>query len=65
MVTFTGSADTGKMLKSHPKIIEESVPFNMDADSLNACILGIDVKKDSPEFDIFIKEVHREMTSKA
>lgn len=65
VVTFTGSAHTGKMLKSHPRIIEESVPFNMEADSLNACILGQDVKVGSPEFDIFIKEVQREMTTKA
>lgn len=65
VVTFTGSAHTGKMLKSHPRIIEESVPFNMEADSLNSCVLGIDVKVSSPEFDIFIKEVQREMTTKA
>lgn len=65
VVTFTGSAHTGKMLKSHPRIIEESVPFNMEADSLNSCVLGIDVKVGSPEFDIFIKEVQREMTTKA
>lgn len=65
VVTFTGSAHTGKMLKSHPRIIEESVPFNMEADSLNACVLGMDVKPGSPEFDIFIKEVQREMTTKA
>ncbi len=65
VVTFTGSAHTGKMLKSHPRIIEESVPFNMEADSLNSCVLGIDVKVESPEFDIFIKEVQREMTTKA
>jgi oxepin-CoA hydrolase/3-oxo-5,6-dehydrosuberyl-CoA semialdehyde dehydrogenase len=65
VVTFTGSAHTGRMLKSHPRIIEESVPFNMEADSLNSCVLGIDVKVGSPEFDIFIKEVQREMTTKA
>jgi oxepin-CoA hydrolase/3-oxo-5,6-dehydrosuberyl-CoA semialdehyde dehydrogenase len=65
VVTFTGSAHTGKMLKSHPRIIEESVPFNMEADSLNSCVLGMDVKVGSPEFDIFIKEVQREMTTKA
>jgi len=65
VVTFTGSAETGKKLKSHPKIIEESVPFNMEADSLNACVLGVDVKVGSPEFEIFIKEVQREMISKA
>lgn len=64
VVTFTGSASTGRMLKSHPRILSESVPFNMEADSLNACILGEDVKPGSANFDIFIKEVHREMTAK-
>ena len=65
IVTFTGSANTGRMLKSHPKIIQEAVPFNMEADSLNACILGEDAVPGTDEFDIFIKEVQREMTVKA
>jgi oxepin-CoA hydrolase/3-oxo-5,6-dehydrosuberyl-CoA semialdehyde dehydrogenase len=65
VVTFTGSASTGKMLKSHPRLIEESVPFNMEADSLNCCILGKDAIPGTPEFDIFIKEVQREITTKA
>ena len=65
IVTFTGSASTGQMLKSHPKIIQESVPFNMEADSLNCCVLGEDVSPAMPEFDIFIKEVVREITTKA
>lgn len=65
VVTFTGSASTGKMLKSHPRIIEESIPFNMEADSLNAMVLGEDVTPDMPEFDLFIKEVTREITVKA
>jgi oxepin-CoA hydrolase/3-oxo-5,6-dehydrosuberyl-CoA semialdehyde dehydrogenase len=64
VVTFTGSADTGRMLKSSRRIIEESVPFNMEADSLNSCVLGPDVEPGSPEFDLFIKEVQREMTTK-
>ncbi len=64
-VTFTGSASTGRMLKSHQNIINCSIPFTMEADSLNCCVLGKDVKPDSPEFDLFIKEVSREMTSKA
>ncbi|HLU18238.1 MAG TPA: phenylacetic acid degradation bifunctional protein PaaZ [Edaphocola sp.] len=64
-VTFTGSASTGKMLKAHPKLIEEAVSFNMEADSLNCSVLGTDVMPDSPEFDIFIKEVAREITTKA
>ncbi len=65
VVTFTGSASTGMMLKAHPKLIQEAVPFNMEADSLNCCILGSDVKPGSAEFDIFIKEVLREITIKA
>jgi oxepin-CoA hydrolase/3-oxo-5,6-dehydrosuberyl-CoA semialdehyde dehydrogenase len=65
VVTFTGSAATGKMLKSHPRLLEESVHFNMEADSLNCCVLGSDVTPSMPEFDIFIKEVSREITTKA
>ena len=65
VVTFTGSASTGKMLKAHPNIIEESVPFNMEADSLNCSVLGEDAVPGTPEFDLFIKEVQREMTVKA
>ncbi len=65
VVTFTGSASTGKMLKSHPRLIEEAVHFNMEADSLNCCVLGNDATPDKPEFDIFIKEVAREITVKA
>jgi oxepin-CoA hydrolase / 3-oxo-5,6-dehydrosuberyl-CoA semialdehyde dehydrogenase len=65
VVTFTGSAATGQMLKATPQLIKESVPFNMEADSLNACILGNDVEPNMPEFDIFIKEVLREITTKA
>jgi len=64
VVTFTGSADTGRMLKSNPQILNESVPFNMEADSLNASILGPDVEPGSEEFDLFVKEVQREMTVK-
>ena len=65
IVTFTGSASTGKMLKAHPRLLEEAVPFNMEADSLNCCVLGSDAVPGTPEFDIFIKEVLREMTTKA
>ena len=63
VVTFTGSAETGKMLKAHPNIIENSIPFNMEADSLNCCILGTDATPDTEEFNIFIKEVAKETTS--
>ncbi|MCI1265846.1 MAG: phenylacetic acid degradation bifunctional protein PaaZ [Saprospiraceae bacterium] len=64
VVTFTGSSQTGRLLKAHPKIISESVPFNMEADSLNCSILGLDAAPGSKDFDIFIKEVHREITTK-
>ncbi|NNK27567.1 MAG: phenylacetic acid degradation bifunctional protein PaaZ [Flavobacteriaceae bacterium] len=65
VVTFTGSASTGRLLKAHPRIIEEAVPFTMEADSLNASILGEDAVPGTPEFDLFIKEVRKEMTVKA
>lgn len=65
VVTFTGSAATGRILKAHPRIIQEAVPFTMEADSLNASILGEDAVPGTPEFDIFIKEVRKEMTVKA
>ena len=65
VVTFTGSASTGLKLKSNPVILREAVPFNMEADSLNCIVLGSDVVPDMPEWDIFIKELKREMTVKA
>ncbi|MGY0217497.1 phenylacetic acid degradation bifunctional protein PaaZ [Endozoicomonadaceae bacterium StTr2] len=64
-VTFTGSASTGQMLRNHPNIVANSIPFNMEADSLNCSILGQTVNPEDPEFDLFIKEVAREMTVKA
>ncbi len=65
VVTFTGSASTGLMLKSNPIILRESVPFNMEADSLNCIVMGEDVVPGLPEWDIFIKEIRKEMTLKA
>ncbi|HLK27677.1 MAG TPA: phenylacetic acid degradation bifunctional protein PaaZ [Puia sp.] len=65
VITFTGSASTGLMLKSQKKILEENVPFTMEADSLNCIVLGDDVTTQMPEWDIFIKEVRKEMTTKA
>lgn len=63
-VSFTGSASTGQKLKAHPNIVANNVRFNLEADSLNASILGQDVTPDMPEFDLFIKEVANEMTVK-
>jgi len=65
VVTFTGSASTGRMLKALPAIIENSVPFNLEADSLNAAVLGPDAVPGTPEFDLFVKEVRKEITLKA
>jgi oxepin-CoA hydrolase/3-oxo-5,6-dehydrosuberyl-CoA semialdehyde dehydrogenase len=65
LVTFTGSAGTGRKLKTHPNIVTNSIPFTMEADSLNCCILGESVAEGDDEFALFIKEVAKEMTSKA
>ena len=62
VVTFTGSADTGRLLRAHPRIQAHAVPFNMEADSLNSAILGQDAVPGTPEFDLFVKEVRKEMT---
>lgn len=64
VVTFTGSASTGQTLKAHPRIIQNSVPFNLEADSLNSAILGPDAAPGTPEFDLFVKEVRKEITVK-
>jgi oxepin-CoA hydrolase/3-oxo-5,6-dehydrosuberyl-CoA semialdehyde dehydrogenase len=65
IVTFTGSADTAVKLRSTPNLLRQGVPFNAEADSLNCAILGPDVSPDDLEFDLFVKEVAREMTAKA
>ena len=64
VVTFTGSAHTGKLLKGLPHITDRSVPFNLEADSLNASVLGQKAIPGTAEFDLFIKEVTREITVK-
>jgi len=64
-VAFTGSKNTAEMLQQHPTVVSESVRFTAETDSLNASVLGPDAIPGTPEFDLFIKEVTREMTSKA
>jgi oxepin-CoA hydrolase/3-oxo-5,6-dehydrosuberyl-CoA semialdehyde dehydrogenase len=64
-VAFTGSASTGLMLKSSKAILENSIRFNMEADSLNYSMLGPDAVPGTEEFDLFVKEVAKEMTVKA
>lgn len=65
VVTFTGSADTAAKLRTHPNIVRQSISFNAEADSLNCAILAPDVTPDDEEFDLYVKEVVREMTVKA
>jgi oxepin-CoA hydrolase / 3-oxo-5,6-dehydrosuberyl-CoA semialdehyde dehydrogenase len=65
VVTFTGSADTAARLRANANLIAKSVPFNAEADSLNCAILASDVTPDDEEFDLFVKEVAREMSVKA
>ncbi len=65
VVTFTGSAETAARLRTHPNIVRRSIPFNAEADSLNCAILAPDVQPEDEEFDLFVKEVAREITVKA
>jgi oxepin-CoA hydrolase/3-oxo-5,6-dehydrosuberyl-CoA semialdehyde dehydrogenase len=65
VVTFTGSADTAAQLRVQPNLVRQSIPFTAEADSLNCAILAPDVTPDDEEFDLFVKEVAREMTTKA
>ena len=64
-IAFTGSKSTAEKLQRHPRVVSESVAFTAETDSLNASILGPDAVPGTPEFDIYVKEVVREMTSKA
>lgn len=65
IVAFTGSAATARKLRTHPTVIDHSVRFTAETDSLNSCILGPDAAPGTPEFDLFVREVTREMTVKA
>ena len=64
-VAFTGSASTARSLRVHPNLVARSIPFNAEADSLNASVLGLSVQPSDPEFAFFVREVAREMTGKA
>src|ERR1700712_2962024 len=65
VISFTGSIETSEKLRAHPNIAEHSIRFVAERDSLNAAILGPDITPEQPEFDLFIREVVREMTAKA
>jgi oxepin-CoA hydrolase/3-oxo-5,6-dehydrosuberyl-CoA semialdehyde dehydrogenase len=64
-ISFTGSANTAARLRVHPTVIRHAVPFIAETDSLNSSILAPDAAPGTPEFDLFVKEVVREMTVKA
>ncbi len=64
-VAFTGSAATARQLRAHPRVLDEAVRFNAEADSLNCSILGPDATPDTPEFDLFVRQLAAEMTVKA
>lgn len=65
VVSFTGSASTARKLRTHPVVIANSVRFTAETDSINSCVLGADAGPGQPEFDLFVREVVREMTAKA
>jgi oxepin-CoA hydrolase/3-oxo-5,6-dehydrosuberyl-CoA semialdehyde dehydrogenase len=65
IVAFTGSASTARKLRMHATVIDHSVRFTAETDSLNSCVLGPDAAPGTPEFDLFVREVAREMTVKA
>lgn len=65
LVGFTGSATTAARLRAHPSVVHNSVRLNVEADSLNCCVLGPDAVPGTAEFDLFVREVVREMTAKA
>ncbi len=64
-VAFTGSAATGRVIRSHPRILEKGVRVNVEADSVNSAILGPDVDEESETFDLFIRDVVNDLTQKA
>lgn len=65
LVSFTGSASTAQTLRTHPAIVRHSVRFSAEADSLNLSALGPDAAPGTPEFDLFVKQLVVEMTTKA
>ena len=65
MVSFTGSAHTALQLRAHPGLQKQSVAFNAEQDSLNSTVLGTDVSVGSDEFNLFVNEIYKEMTTKA
>ncbi len=65
LVSFTGSAATARQLRAHPAVVERSIRFNAEADSLNCSVLGPDAGPGTPEFDLYVRQLVTEMTVKA
>src|SRR5882724_3277681 len=65
VVSFTGSASTALKLRQHPVVSANSVRFTSETDSLNSSVLGPDAAAGTPELELFVREVVREMTVKA
>lgn len=65
VIAFTGSLETSEKLRAHPNVARHSIRFIAERDSLNAAILGPDITSADPEFDLFVREIVREMTAKA
>ena len=64
VLAFTGSADTARGLRQHPRVISQTVPLNVEADSINAAVLGPDVESGSEAMSLFAKDISRDMTQK-
>lgn len=65
VLAFTGSGDTAARIRALPNVIRESVRMNVEADSLNAAVLGPDVAPGSDMYELFLRDVLRDMTQKA
>ena len=65
VVAFTGSSATARGLRAHRAFVEQGARLNVEADSLNAAVLGADVQPGSEAFDLFLRDVQREMTQKS
>lgn len=65
VLSFTGSSGTGTLLRGHPNVLARSIKVNVEADSLNAAVLGPDVEPGSETFQLFVNEVVKETTQKA
>ena len=65
VIAFTGSKSTAEKLQQHQNVIDQSVRFTAETDSLNCSILGPDAKRGTPEFDLYVKEVVNEIATKA